>query len=71
MSTFVGIPSFSNPLWVAMETMHFHIAHINFFEDTFVSHSGGPNEQFDNHKNCNGVQGTLNWMLGTVFSLIS
>ena len=27
MSTFVGTPLFSNPLWVAMETMNFHIAH--------------------------------------------
>ena len=27
MSTFVGIPPFSNLLWVAMKTMHFHIAH--------------------------------------------
>ena len=23
----LGIPPFYNPLWVAMETMHFHIAH--------------------------------------------
>ena len=29
MGTFVGIPPFYNPLWVAMETMHFHIAHTN------------------------------------------
>ena len=29
MSTFVGIPQFSNPLWVAMKTLHFHIAHTN------------------------------------------
>ena len=27
MSTFKGISPFSNPLWVAMETMHCHIAH--------------------------------------------
>ena len=27
MSTFVGIPPFSDPLWVAIETMHFHIAY--------------------------------------------
>ena len=27
MSYFVGITPFSNLLWVAMETMHFHIAH--------------------------------------------
>ena len=27
MSNFVGKPPFSNPLWVAIETMHIHIAH--------------------------------------------
>ena len=43
MSNFVGKPPFSNSLWVAIETMHFHIAHTKKnFEDTFVSHSGGP-----------------------------
>ena len=50
MSNFVGIPQFSNPLWVAMETMHFHIVHTIFFEDNFVSHLGGPIEQFDTHE---------------------
>ena len=54
MSTFVGISPFSNPLWVAMETMHFHIVHTKIFKDTFVSHSGGPNEQFGTHENCPG-----------------
>ena len=48
-STFVGIPTFSNRLWVAMETMHFHKAH----EDNFVSHSG-VNEQFGTYENCPG-----------------
>ena len=34
-----------------MEIMHFHIVHTNlFFEDIFVSHSGGLNEQFDTHE---------------------
>ena len=66
MSTFVGIPPFSNPLWVAMETLHFHIAHTKvFFEDTLVSHLEGPNEQFGTHENLSwGVQGNLNWMPG-------
>ena len=67
MSTFVGIPPFTNLLWVAMETIHFHIAHTNFF-DNFVSHSGGPNEQFGTTKNVLGVQGNLNWMLGYYFT---
>ena len=49
MSTFVGITPFSNPLWVAMEAMHFDIVHTIFY-DTFVSHSGGPNEQFGTHE---------------------
>ena len=65
MSTFVGIPPFLNPLWVAMETMHFHITHTIFFLDTFVSHLGVPNEQLGAHKNCpGGVQGNINWMPG-------
>ena len=58
---FVGIPLFSNPLWVAMETMHFHIA--NILEDNFVSNSGGPNEQFGGGGGGRG-QGNLNWMSG-------
>ena len=31
MSTFVGMPPFSNPLWVAIETMHFKKAHTKPF----------------------------------------
>ena len=51
MRTFVVIPQFSNLLWVAMETMHFHIAQTKIiFKDTFVLHSGGPNEQFGTHE---------------------
>ena len=57
MSNFVGTPPFlRNALWVAMETMHFHIAQtiffffFFFFEDNFVSHLGGPNEQFGTHE---------------------
>ena len=72
MSNFVGITQFSNPLWVAMETMHFHIAHTkNIFEDNFVYHSGGPIEQFDTHgKFIWGMQGNLNWMPGNRFSRV-
>ena len=74
MSAFVGIPPFSNPLWVAMETMHFYIAQTNFFlEDTFVSHPGGPNKKFGTLEKLSWggggggggvVQGNLNWMPG-------
>ena len=67
MSNFVGRPPFSNLLWVAIETMQFHIAQTKFcFEDTFVSHSGGPNEQFGTHEKLSGVgvQGNLNLMPG-------
>ena len=47
---------------VAIETVKFHIAQTKFFfEDTFVSHSGGPNEQFGTHEKLSwGVQGNLN-----------
>ena len=55
MSTFVGIPPFSNPLAVAIETIHFHIALNNLFlRTTSFRISGGPNEQFSTHKNCPG-----------------
>ena len=66
MSNFVGRPPFSNSLWVAIETMQFHIAQTKFFlEDTFVSDPGGPNEQFGTHEKLSwGVQGNLNWMPG-------
>ena len=70
MSNFVGRPPFSNSLWVAIETMQIsHSPNQIFFEDTFVSHSGGPNEQFGTHEKLSwggggGVQGNLNWMPG-------
>ena len=43
-----------------------HSPNQNFFEDTFVSHPGGPNEQFGIHEKLSwgGVQGNLNWMPG-------
>ena len=56
MSTFVGIPPFSNPLWVVMETMHFHIAD-TIFKDTFVSHSEGPMNNLAPMNNCPGGEG--------------
>ena len=51
MSNFVGRIPFSNSLRVAIETMQYHIAQTKiFFEDTFVSHPGSPNEQFGTHE---------------------
>ena len=50
MSNFVGKSPFSSSLWVAMETKHFHKAHTICFKDNFVSHLGGPNEQFGTHE---------------------
>ena len=46
-----------------------HSPNQNLFEDTFVSHSGGPSEQFGTHEKLSwggggGVQGNLNWMPG-------
>ena len=69
MSTFVCILSFSNSLWVAMETMNFHLAHTNLknkkTKHTFVSHPGGPDKQFGDHEKLPwGVQGNLNLMPG-------
>ena len=44
-----------------------HSPNQNFFKDTFVSHPGGPNEQFGTHEKLSwGVQGNLNWMPGYV-----
>ena len=69
MGTFVGKPPFSNPLWVAMETMHFHI-----LEENFVSQSGCPNKKFGTHEKLSrgggggGLQGNLNWMSGINFA---
>ena len=59
MSTCEGMPPFSYPLWVEMAIMHFHIVHTKYFKDNFVSHSGGPNEQFGAHDklSCGGGGG--------------
>ena len=55
-SYFVGIPQFSNPLWVAMETMHFHIANYMFlFRTTSFRIQGGvPMNNLAPMKNCPG-----------------
>ena len=66
MRTFVGIPTFSNPLWVAMETMHFHIAQtkIDLRTPSFCI-QGVPMNNLAPMKNCpRGVNGNLNRMLG-------
>ena len=69
MSNFVDKPHFSNSLWIAMETMHFHIAHA--FLRQLLSHSGGLNEQFGNHETLSWRrQGNLNWMPGIAYVMI-
>ena len=57
MSNFVGIPTFSNPLWVAMETMHFHIDHTIFFRTTLFGIQGVPMNNLAPMKNCPGGGG--------------
>ena len=49
MSNFVGIPPFSSALWVAIETMHYHIAHTNFLGQLRFAFRG-LNEQFGTHE---------------------
>ena len=68
MSNFVGRPP--PPLLKFAMGCHrnhaiLHSPNQILFEDTFVSHSGGPNEQFGTHEKLSwGVQGNLNWMPG-------
>ena len=57
--------------------MHFHIAHTKkTFEDNFVSHSGGPNEQFGTHEKMSGDGGGVVgckvtiWMPGHLFGYV-
>ena len=66
MGYFVGITLFSNPLWVAMETMHFlHKAPTKIFlRTTCFRIQGVPINNLEPMKNCPGVQGNLNWMPG-------
>ena len=47
MIDFVGTsPFLRKALWVAMATMHFHIAQTRLFIGNLFSHLGGPREQF-------------------------
>ena len=47
MIDFVGKPQVLRiTLWVAMETMHFHIAKTYLFHDNLFSHLDGPTKQF-------------------------
>ena len=65
MSNFVGKPQFSNSLWVAIETMHFYIAHTKIFLRTPSFRIQRPNKQFGTHEKLSwGLQGNLNWMQG-------
>ena len=70
MSTFVGIPPFSNPLWVGMETMHFHIAQTKIFVRTpSFSIQVVPMNNLAPMKICpggGGGNGSLNWMPGYI-----
>ena len=66
MSTFVDIPPFSNPLWVAMKTIHFHLAHTKSFRTPLFRIQGVPINKLAPMKNCSGVQGNLNWMPGYI-----
>ena len=55
MTEFLGTrPYLRSALWVAMETMHFHIAQTNIFWGTKYFCKGGgvgaPNEHYGTHK---------------------
>ena len=66
MSNFIGRPTFSNSLWVGIETMQFHITQTKFFLRTpSFPIQGVPMNNLAPMKNCpGGVQGNLNWMPG-------
>ena len=49
---------------VAMETMHFHMAHTNLFRTTSFRIQRVLINNFAPMKNCPGDEGNLNWMLG-------
>ena len=53
MNDFVVTPPFLRiALWVAMETMHLHIAGISFFlRLKFYLHSAGPKEKIGTYEN--------------------
>ena len=63
MNDFVVTPPFLRiALWVAMETMHLHIAGISFFLrlNFFFSFQQVPKNKLAPMKNCPGVQGRSN-----------
>ena len=51
MSTFIGTsPFYRSALYVAMETLQFHIAKIDlFFRAIFLPYLGGLTKEFDTH----------------------
>ena len=67
MSKFVGRPPFSNSLWVAIETMQFHIAQTKIFLRTPLFRIYGvPMNNLAPMKIVLGVQGNLNWYQGII-----
>ena len=63
MIDFIGTSSFLRiALWVAMATMHFHIAQTGLFFEHFYRIHGIPGNNLAPMKNCPGVQGWSNWM---------
>ena len=63
MIDFVGTPSFLRiPLWVAMETMHFHMAQtgLSFRNILFSFSFRCPGSNLSPMKNCSRVQGRSN-----------
>ena len=71
MSNFEGRSPFSNSLWVAIETMQFHIAQTKIFLRTpSFPIQGVPINNLATMINCPGVQGNLNWMSGCCFEII-
>ena len=62
MNDFVVIPPFLRiALWVAMETMHLHIAGLSFFlEVKLFCIQWVPKNKFAPIKYCHGVQGRSN-----------
>ena len=70
MSNFVGRPPFSNSLWVAIETMHFHIALTKCFRIPSFCFRGVPMNNLAPMNNCPGVQGNLNKMSVYIFLVL-
>ena len=68
MSNFIGIRLILKTVMGCHENHAFSQgAYQIFFHDNFVSHSGGPNEQFGTHEKLSWGQGYLNWMPGYLF----